>query len=63
MKDNNINKKLIIGDSKITMSDSDFIELCTRLGNDINGCVCEDNSCIDGCSSCWAKYLSNFIEV
>lgn len=65
MKDNNINiEKLIIGDSKIQMSDSDFVELCTRLGNDIDNCPFDEGyNCVKGCANCWAKFLKGFIEV
>ncbi|MGL4875160.1 MAG: hypothetical protein ACRC30_10985 [Clostridium sp.] len=64
MKNKCTNKgNMIIGDGKIEMSESDFIELATRLGNDIDVCSFEGNNCVNGCTWCWSKYLNKFINI
>ena len=55
-------ENFVIGDRIIEMSESDFIELYTRLGNDIDVCPFE-GKCIHDCTKCWAKWLSKFIRV
>lgn len=61
MKDNTVSEKLIIGDRKIKMNESDFIELVTRLDNMADNCPF-DGKCIHDCTICWAEKLREFIE-
>lgn len=59
---NKVNRSMIIGEEKVKMSESDFIGLCTRLGNDNN--ICPFDSCGNSsCAECWAEVLNEHIEV
>lgn len=57
-----MSSNMIIGDRKIKMSESDFIELVSRLDNMADSCPF-DGKCIHDCTNCWAKKLREFIEI
>lgn len=57
-----VNNNMIMGDRKIKMSESDFIELITRIDSIIEDCPFDDR-CIGNCTECWAKKLGEFIDI
>ncbi|EHR9039720.1 hypothetical protein [Clostridium perfringens] len=63
---NEVNRNMIIGEEKVKMAESDFIGLCTRLGNEEHLCPyveSDEFDCEADCCQCWAKVLNEHIEV
>lgn len=54
-------KRLVLGEGKIIMSESDFIDLCIKLSN-TNACV-NAEKCTQNCEECWSELLSKEIEI